>query len=156
MKTNTLIAIGQVSEVEIRYRTNVPTSERPHITGSKDAEAILRPYFESEGIEHHETMIMLCLNRAQRVIAVYKLSQGGLAGTVCEPSMIFQCAILTNSAGIILAHNHPSGNLIPSQGDLDITKRVKQAGILLGIKLLDHIILSPENKYYSIGEEGEL
>ena len=76
-----------------------------------------------------------------------QISSGGLTGTVCDPKIIFQYALQTNASGIILAHNHPSGNLQPSQADIQITEKVREAGKLLDIALLDHLILTGEGFY---------
>jgi len=100
-------------------------------------------------------MWALFTNRANKVLGSFLLSEGGVTGTVLDARIIFQGAILCNATGIILAHNHPSGNLRPSQSDLDMTKKIKEAGKLFDISLLDHIILTDE-KYYSMADEGNL
>ena len=104
-------------------------------------------------MEHHEAMFMICLNRANKATAMYQVSTGGIAGTVADPKMLFQCALLTNASGIILAHNHPSGALVASQSDITLTKRVKEAAKLLEMQLLDHVIMTAEG-YLSMADEG--
>lgn len=154
MNTN-LFNMIEVAEVKLSYQSKEKPSDRPKITNSQDAHRILRPWFEDEGIEHHEAMFMLLLNRANCVVGCFKVSQGGIAGTAVDPKIIFQSAILANAAGFILAHNHPSGNLKPSESDLAITKRIKDLGKMLECTLMDHMILSPESgKYYSMADEG--
>lgn len=151
----TLFNITSVAEAKILYTTSVKPSDRPQVSGARDAYKLLSPFFEEEGIEHHEAMFMLMLNRANKVLGCIKISQGSACGTVCDPKQVFQPAILANACGIILAHNHPSGNLKPSQADLTITKKIKDLGVMLELPLLDHLILSPEpNSYYSMQEEG--
>ena len=81
------------------------------------------------------------------------MSTGGVSGTVADPKLIFAAAIKANACGIILAHNHPSGNLHPSQADIDLTKKMKEGGKLLEIQLLDHVIVTTEG-YSSLADEG--
>jgi DNA repair protein RadC len=103
---------------------------------------------------------MLLLNRANKVLGIFEVSSGSATGTVADPKLVFAAAIKTNACGIILAHyvkahNHPSGNLQPSQADIDLTRRMKEGGKLLEIQLLDHVILTSEG-YYSFADEGLL
>ena len=90
------------------------------------------------------------------VLGIASLFKGGVVGTIIDPRVIFQYALKTNAAQIILAHNHPSGNLKPSDADISITKKIKEGGIHLDINVLDHIILTVDERYYSFAEEGEL
>lgn len=143
-----------VTEIEIRYKNKIKISERPKINGSRDAERILRPLFD-EFIEHREVMYALYLNRSNKVLGSYRVGVGGVSGVAVDPKLIFQAALKANASGIILAHNHPSGNRTPSHADLDLTTKVKQAGGFLDITLLDHIILLPDG-YYSFADEGHL
>ncbi len=100
---------------------------------------------------------MLLLNRANKVLGITTISEGGLSGTVTDVRLIFQYAIKANDSGIIVAHNHPSGNSNPSESDLKITQKIKEAGNLLDIQLLDHIILTPESEIYrSFADEGQI
>ena len=93
------------------------------------------------------------INRANRVIKKYQISQGGVAGTVADPKIIFKMALQELASGIVLAHNHPSGNLTPSQSDIDLTKKLKEAGKFLEVQLLDHVIVAGQ-KYFSFADEG--
>jgi DNA repair protein RadC len=100
---------------------------------------------------------MLLLNRANKVLGITTISEGGLSGTVTDVRLIYQYAIKGNASGIIVCHNHPSGNQNPSESDLKITQKIKEAGNLLDIQLLDHIILTPERDLYrSFADEGQL
>jgi DNA repair protein RadC len=92
-------------------------------------------------------------NRANKVLGIFELSTGGVSGTVADPKLIFAAALKVAASGLILSHNHPSGNLQPSQADIDLTRKIKEAGKLLEIQLLDHIILTTEG-YYSFADEG--
>ena len=145
---------ANVTEVQIHYKTKVKASERRKITNSDTAANILRSIW-SENIEYKEEMYLLLLNRQNAVLGYTKISEGGTAGTFCDPKMIFQPALLTHASSIILSHNHPSGNRTPSQQDIELTKKIKQGGELLEIKLLDHIILTPDS-YYSLADEGNM
>ena len=95
------------------------------------------------------------LDGANSVLGWSKTSQGGLAGTVAYPKVIFQLALKANACGIILAHNHPSGNIKPYDADIRLTRKLKDAGQLLDLPVLDHIILTSE-AYYSFADEGIL
>jgi DNA repair protein RadC len=103
----------------------------------------------------HEEFWILLLNRANRVIRKHKISLGGVHGTVADPKIIFKTALEELASGIIVAHNHPSGNLTPSQQDIDLTRKLKEAGKLLEIQLLDHLIVAGK-QYYSFADEGLL
>jgi DNA repair protein RadC len=146
----------QIAEVELVYRTKVKPADRIKITGSKDLVNCFYQYFE-DSIEHVESFYLLLLNRANKVIGIKQISLGGVAGTVADPKVIFQTALKANASGIIVAHNHPSGNTQPSQADIQLTQRLKDAGKLLEIQLLDHVILTSErSSYYSFADEGIL
>ena len=144
-----------VSEIEISYRPTFKASERPKISSSKDAYLVLREQWNQEIIEYVEEFKMLLLNRANRVLGIITISKGGVAGTVCDPKIIFAAALTCNASSSILAHNHPSGNLQPSQADKQLTKKLQEGGRLLDIAVPDHIILTAES-YYSFADEGLL
>ncbi len=143
--------INRVSEVKLSFVSDVPMSERPRVTSSREIVALLRPFF-ADSIEHHESMGMLLTNRDGKVLGFKMLSTGGVAGTVCDPKMVFQTAILSNCTSFVLVHNHPSGNLTPSQADKQLTKKIQEAAKLLDYNVLDHIILTQE-KYFSFADE---
>ncbi|ETZ19873.1 hypothetical protein N824_06600 [Pedobacter sp. V48] len=102
---------------------------------------------------NHEEFWILILNTANRVIGKQIISKGGLAGTVADPKIIFKTALEHNAAFIILAHNHPSGNLKPSTQDLQLTKKLVEGGKMLDLQVLDHLILTDKG-YYSFGDQG--
>jgi DNA repair protein RadC len=125
-------------------------NDKPKITGSRDVYDIIKA--DLLDIPHEEFWVLL-LNRANRVIKKWQISQGGIAGTVADPKIIFKLALDELASGIILAHNHPSGNLTASQADLDLTRKLKEAGKLLDIQVLDHLIVAGQ-KYFSFADEG--
>lgn len=146
-------AITIVSALELgRRRKETNTQTRPKISGSKDAYDLLKG--DLMDLAHEEFWVVL-LNRANRIIKKQQISLGGVHGTVADPKIIFKLALEELASGIIVAHNHPSGNLIASQQDIDLTKKLKEAGKLLEIQLLDHLIVAGKN-YYSFADEGVL
>ncbi|MFN4253481.1 MAG: RadC family protein [Saprospiraceae bacterium] len=126
--------------------------ERPRITCSRDAFNAIAPLLTDL---HHEEFWLLLLNKANEVFARERLSTGGMAGTVVDLKMVFKTAIESRAAAAIAIHNHPSGSLKPSQADIDLTKRIRQAGALLDLPLLDHLIVS-ERGFFSFADEGML
>lgn len=103
-----------------------------------------------------ELFVMLALDTKKRPIGCFMVSQGSLNGTIVEPREVFQRAILVNADSIVVAHNHPSGEVIPSFKDMDATRVLKEAGELLRIELVDHIIIGENGKYYSFRENGQV
>jgi DNA repair protein RadC len=142
----------KISEIAVSYTPGIPPTERISITSSEDAERIFRSIWKYP-IEHKECFYALFLNRANKVLGYFLVSTGGISGTVVDPKVIFQTALKANASSIILAHNHPSGNGIPSQVDLQLTKKLRDAGKLLEITVLDHLIILPEG-YASLTDEG--
>lgn len=120
------------------------------ITSSQDVFHYL--YAELSDKQYEEFWILL-LDRANQVIRKVNISEGGMAGTVADPKKIFKMALDLNASSLILAHNHPSNNLKPSQNDIDLTKKLKAAGELLDIQVLDHLIFGSD-AYYSFADEG--
>ncbi len=146
-------AITIISALELgRRRKDFHAEERPKIAGSADAFEILKADLLDIP---HEVFWIILLNRANRVIKKHQISLGGVAGTVADPKIIFKVAVEELASGIILAHNHPSGNLTASQADIDLTKKLKESGKLLDIQVLDHIIIAGK-KYFSFADEGLL
>lgn len=153
-KVNTS-ASSRLAEIKLTYRNRVKPCKRPQVTCSADSYNVLKAGWDLGRIEFVEQFKVLLLNRANRVLGIYEVSTGGIAGTVADPKLIFAAALKACASGIILSHNHPSGNLKPSAADLQLTKKLKQGGELLDIAVLDHIILTGEG-YYSLADEGLL
>lgn len=144
-------AISIAAALELgRRRKESETLKKPKVGSSADAHEVIRPYLMDL---QHEQFWVLLLNRANEVIRPQQISIGGVSGTVADPKMIFKAAIENLASAIILVHNHPSGNLTPSQADKDLTKKVKEAGRTLDIPVLDHLIFS-DNGYFSFADEG--
>ena len=104
---------------------------------------------------NHEEFWIVLLNRANNVLSQHLISKGGQAGTIADPKIIFQAALENHAASIILSHNHPSGNLKPSQADINLTRKLRDAGQLLDIPVLDHVIFT-NSSYFSFADEGIL
>lgn len=124
--------------------------ERPQIKCSKDIFEIFSPILQD--LSHEEFWIVF-LNRANRIIGKMKLSQGGISGTVTDVRLVMKKALDFLASGIIVCHNHPSGNLNPSESDTKITQKIRDAGNLMDIQLLDHLIIS-DSDYYSFADNG--
>ena len=142
-------------KISLSFDKKVKKSELRTITDAQSCVDVLREVFNKDTFDWTEEVVMLCLNRANKVVGFYKVSSGGLSSCILDPRVIFTIALNCGATSIILSHNHPSGNTTPSVQDKDITKKVKEAGKLLDIGLLDHIILTDDN-YYSFMEEGIL
>lgn len=142
-----------VAEIKLSYNMKVKPSQLPQIKRSRDAYDILLNSWDKDKIDFVEQFKVMILNRAQKVLGICEISQGGSSGTVADPKIIFALALKANATGIIVSHNHPSGNLRPSQADIDLTKKLKEAGKFLELQLLDHVIVTSEG-YYSFADEG--
>lgn len=145
----------EVTEIKMVYQNRLAAKERPQIKSSYTAYHILQENW-SEQMGLVEEFHMLLLDRSNRVMGRHLVSIGGLTGTVVDARIIFACALKCRASSLILAHNHPSGNLRPSQADREITNKLKQGGELLDITILDHLILSPDGGYFSFADEGLL
>lgn len=144
---------ADVAEIQLTYSHKVKASHRPQIHASSDAERILRNAWPEGTMDYVEAFYILLLDRSNKVLGVVPISQGGVSGTVADPKVIFSAALLSNSSAIILAHNHPSGNLKPSEADIRLTRKMKESGQFLDLPVLDHIILTQES-FYSFADEG--
>ena len=145
----------RVAEVELVYRSKVPASERPKVKCSRDVYRLFIENWNQDKIEYLEEAKLLLLSRGSGVLGIYNLSSGGTAGTIIDPKLVFAAALKANAHSIIISHNHPSGNLQPSEQDIRLTRRIYQAGKTLDLELLDHLIVSNQG-YYSFADEGVL
>lgn len=148
-----LSVLNTVSEVELVYKSKVKPSERPQIKTSKESYQLLLKSWDSNRIEFIEQFKVILMNRANRVLGIYELSTGGVTGTVADIKLVFMAALKTNACSLIVSHNHPSGNLKPSMADEELTRKMKAAGTVLEIKVLDHVIVTTEG-YFSFADEG--
>jgi DNA repair protein RadC len=134
-----------------KIQTNFPIEK---ITSSKHASNFIKQFY-GDDIEIFESSFILLLNNSNNTIGYAKISQGGITGTVIDVRLIAKYAVESLATGVILAHNHPSGTLIPSEADINVTSKTKKALATLDIQLLDHLILTTEG-YYSLSDEGKM
>lgn len=147
----TVKAIIVAAAMELgRRRKEGTTVDKPKVSGSRDGFELLRA--DLMDLPNEEFWVLL-LNRANRVIRKKRISEGGLSGTVADPRIIFKLALEELACSIVVAHNHPSGNLVASQSDIELTRRLKEAGKVMEIQVLDHLIIAG-NKYFSFADEG--
>ena len=151
--------IGEAKAVTIaaalelgKRRRSAEAIQQKKITSSKQAHDILQEYLADA---NYEQFCILLLNRANHLIRTIVISDGGISGTVADPKKIFKMALENNASSIILGHNHPSGQVTPSDVDIALTRKLCQGGLLLDMPVLDHIIVGDE-KYYSFKDEGKL
>ena len=145
-----------ITEIDIVYKKKVKSSDLPVIINSARASEILRSIW-SDKIELCEEFILLLLNNSNKCLGWVKISQGGMSGTVVDYKIILACAIKSAATGIMISHNHPSGNINPSQADIHCTKRLNECCKMFDIKLIDHVILSGDtDSYYSFADNGDL
>lgn len=149
--------LNNVAEIELKYSHKVKPSDRPQISSSSDAYEILNKVWNPDTRELQEEFKIILMNRANKVLGIKTISMGGISGTVADPKLIFATVLKAGASSVILAHNHPSGNLKPSEADMRLTKKMKQAGEVLETPVLDHIVLGHNAeilKYFSFADEG--
>jgi len=145
----------QLAEIEISYRPKFKANERPQIDSASKAYEILLGNWNQDKIALIEEFKIILLNRRNRVLGMVNISQGGMAGTIADPKIIFAVALKACASGIILSHSHPSGESSPSESDISLTRKLVEVGNLLDIRVLDHIIVC-EDRYFSFLDEGML
>ena len=151
-----LIPDNVLNEIKVRYRRRKIKNLDVVIKNSNDVVKVLKHLYDREGIHFQEEFIAIFLNNANEVIGYQKLSRGGMNATIVDLRILFSLALKTLSSAIIISHNHPSGNLKPSHHDFKLTEKIRDAGLILDVKLLDHIIVSPTFAYFSFLDEGRL
>jgi DNA repair protein RadC len=144
----------EISELTVIYRRSKDL--RIKVTSAEDAvEFARKTFFSTDVIAYCEKFFVLFIDHANQIYAWKELSSGGLSGTVVDPRLIFQTALLCHASGIIMMHNHPSDNIQPSESDKNLTLKIVAGGRILEIRVLDHIILTL-NGYFSFADEGLL
>jgi DNA repair protein RadC len=148
--TNT---INKLAEIQVSYSTqNTPKDK---INSVQTAFEFLLNSWDTGTLELQEEFKVILLNRANEALGIYSLSKGGIAGTVVDVRLLFAVALKCNASGVIISHNHPSGNTNPSDADIALTKKVKRCSDFLDITLIDHLIIT-KNAFYSFSNEGML
>ncbi|HLD53498.1 MAG TPA: JAB domain-containing protein [Sediminibacterium sp.] len=146
---------NMVSEIELVYRSKIKATQRPLLRSSNDVFEFLLQHWNHDKIELIENAKAIFLNTACNVLGLLDISMGGTTSTIVDPKIVFLPAIKLNANRIILAHNHPSGRVNPSANDLLFTENICKAGMLLEIKIMDHMIISKDT-YYSFADEGKI
>lgn len=139
-----IVSLKMVKEASVLYAAR-------RILSPDDAAGLVREFIEDAD---RERLVIICLNTKNEPTAIHTVTIGTLNGSQVHPREVFKAALLANSAAIILAHNHPSGDPNPSREDVEITKRLKECGNLLGVSVVDHIVVGGEGKYVSLLEKG--
>lgn len=152
VKYKTKLVDGRKAVLDKDYSVNYP--EMDNMMNSPSVVAKLAKEFLRMHEETEEYMYMLCLNTKLRLNGIFEVSHGNVNSSICGTREIFQKALLGNAVSIILVHNHPSGDCTPSREDIEVTKRLKEAGKIVGVEVLDHIIIGRD--YSSLREKGYL
>ncbi len=147
---------AQVNEISIKYQGNFKISQAPKITSSVSAAELLFDTWNKDQIGLQECFKVMLLNNANRVKGIFEVSTGGITGTLVDVRILFAVILKSLTCAVILAHNHPSGTLKPSEADKYLTRKIIKAGELLDIKILDHLILTPDGDYLSFADQGIL
>ena len=146
---------GEIPEVKLRLNRSSRKKHFGQIKDSKDGADFIRKVYKRGEIELQEQFIVLYLNRANHIIGYYRHTTGAITGTVADVRIILAAALKSASTSVVIAHNHPSGNLRPSEADVALTKQIKESAKIMDIAVLDHIIVTKEG-YYSFADEGLL
>ena len=143
-----------IQEMEVVYLPTKLTSSNETISNSASAYQVFKQLFNPNTISYQEECMVIYLNHASRIIGAQKLSRGGINATIVDIRIILATALKSLSTAIIIAHNHPSGKLVPSDGDKNMTKQLGEACKLMELTLLDHLIISPDSGYLSFADDG--
>tara|TARA_R110002095_G_C4234894_1_gene238399 strand:- start:1184 stop:1633 length:450 start_codon:yes stop_codon:yes gene_type:complete len=146
----------KVNEIKISYREKLSTSKALSIKSSEDAAKLIFQGWNQDTIGLQESFKVLLLNNANKIKGIYQVSTGSITGTLVDMRILFAVIIKTLSVGVILAHNHPSNKLKPSEADKQLTDKIQQAAKLFDVNVLDHLIITPDGNYYSFADNGLL
>jgi DNA repair protein RadC len=146
----------KVNEITISYKEKVKTSTSIAIKSSQHAASILFQQWDKNTIGLQESFKVMLLNNSNKVKGIYQLSTGGLTGTLVDIRILFAVILKSLSVAVILAHNHPSGKLQPSEADKQLTQKIKKAAVLFDVKVLDHLIIIQNGDYYSFSDNAVL
>lgn len=146
MKRVNVVSVQLVREKSLAYETNV-------VKCPQDASEIAQKFLEGTDREH---FVVMCLDTKNKVNAINTVSIGSLNSCPVHPREVFKAAILSNSSSVILIHNHPSGDPTPSREDSEVTKRLAEAGKIMGIEVFDHVVVGENGRYVSLKEKGVL
>lgn len=146
----------RANEIKVSYKDKIQAKYWQKINSSSDAAQLLSSHWDQNTIALHESFKVVLLNNGNKVKGIYEVSKGGITGTLVDLRILFAVILKTLAVGVILAHNHPSGNLKASSADRELTKKIREAAKLFDVQVLDHIILAPDGEYYSFADNGIL
>jgi DNA repair protein RadC len=152
---NESMRLNEVAEITLAYRPKVSPSQRPKVDCSRQVYEVFYRFWNQDTLEYIEQFQVMLLSRGNRVLGITTISTGGTDGTFVDAKVVFAAALKANALSIVISHNHPSGNLMPSEPDKRLTRRLVEIGRALDLPVLDHIIVGREG-YYSFADEGEL
>ena len=147
---------NKVNEIRISYKDKISLSKSPAIKSSADAGKLLFETWDKNTIEVQESFKVLLLNNSNKIKGIYQLSTGGITGTLVDIRILFAVILKSLSVAVILSHCHPSGKLIPSEADKQLTQKIKNAAAFFDVKVLDHLIIVPNGEYYSFADNNIL
>jgi DNA repair protein RadC len=146
-------SINELAEIQVYYSTQ--NTQKEKINSGQTAYEFLLKSWNLGTLELQEEFKVLLLNRANNALGIYSLSKGGISGTIVDVRLLFAVALKCNASGVIICHNHPSGNTTPSEADITLTKKIKKCSELFDITLIDHLIIT-KSTFYSFSTEGLL
>ena len=147
---------SKVNEIQISYKEKIALSKSQAIKSSTDAGKLLFEIWDKDTIGLHESFKVLLLNNSNKVKGVYELSKGGITGTLVDIRILFAVVLKSLAIGLIVSHNHPSNKLEPSEADKRLTEKIQKAAKLFDVNVLDHLIITPNGKFYSFADNGLL
>lgn len=146
-------SINKLAEIQVYYSTQ--NTQKKKINSVQTAYEFLLHSWTPGAMELQEEFKVILLNRSNEALGIYSLSKGGITGTIVDVRLLFAVALKCNACGIIISHNHPSGNTKPSEADISLTKKIKKCSDFLDITLIDHLIIT-KVAFYSFSSEGML
>lgn len=144
-----------VSEIKVSFKPRIKANERTTVRSAREAYRVFLEQWSTDLIEYQEEFKIMLLNNANKVLGIIDLAKGAMDSVQVDLKILFAIALKASAKKIILAHNHPSGNLEPSRADKAITSRVVQVGQILDIAICDHLIITSQD-YYSFADNGEI
>jgi DNA repair protein RadC len=148
--------MSNLGEVEVSYKYLSSLENRPTIKSPSDSQKAVMHLFDEKRLALQEQFVILFMNRANMIIGSCNLFKGSISGCVVDVKLILAMGVKLMASGVILSHNHPSGNLTASEQDISLTKRIKRALDFVDITLIDHLIVSPKGNFMSFSIEGLL
>ena len=145
-----------INELELYYSLQQRVFDEPELTSSYKAHDYVKQAYDPNSISFKESFVAIALNKANKPLGIIRMSNGGIDSTVVDVRILMAALLKSLATAVILCHNHPSGALRPSDADIRLTSKIKTACEFFDIKLLDHLILSPTDNYFSFADEGIL